>query len=136
MYVLIRNQVVEKFPYSIGDLRKDNPQVSFPKNPSSSLLAEWGVYPVFSTSVNYDSDAQVAVQEGCVFKNDRWETNWVIRDMNADEVAQRNKAQEERRAEAYRAESDPLFFKFQRGEATKEKWLAKVSEIKARYQDI
>jgi len=37
------------------------------------------------------------------------------------------------RAEAYRTESDPLFFKAQRGKATMEEWLAKVEEIKARY---
>jgi hypothetical protein len=34
---------------------------------------------------------------------------------------------------AYVAESDPIFFKYQRDEATKEEWLAKVEEIKARY---
>lgn len=37
------------------------------------------------------------------------------------------------RASAYKNESDPLFFKAQRGEATMEEWLAKVDEIKARY---
>jgi hypothetical protein len=37
------------------------------------------------------------------------------------------------RAEAYREESDPLFFKWQRGEATQQQWLDKVAEIKARY---
>jgi hypothetical protein len=37
------------------------------------------------------------------------------------------------RQQAYTAESDPLFFKAQRGEATMEEWQAKVAEIKARY---
>jgi hypothetical protein len=37
------------------------------------------------------------------------------------------------RAKAYVEESDPLFFKAQRGEATMEEWLAKVEEIKVRY---
>lgn len=35
--------------------------------------------------------------------------------------------------QAYREESDPLFFKAQRGEATTEDWLAKIAEIKARF---
>lgn len=39
------------------------------------------------------------------------------------------------RAGAYRIESDPLFFKAQRGEATMDEWLAKVAEIKARIPD-
>jgi len=37
------------------------------------------------------------------------------------------------RAAAYQAESDPLFFKAQRGEATMEDWQAKVAEIKSRF---
>jgi hypothetical protein len=43
--------------------------------------------------------------------------------------------QEALRKAAYTAESDPLFFKYQRGDATKEEWLAKIEEIKARYPD-
>jgi hypothetical protein len=37
------------------------------------------------------------------------------------------------RSQAYREESDPLFFKAQRGEATMDEWLAKIKEIKDRY---
>jgi len=41
-------------------------------------------------------------------------------------------ATDNRRA-AYISESDPLFFKAQRGEATMEDWQAKVAEIKNRF---
>ena len=41
--------------------------------------------------------------------------------------------QQAARAEAYRNEADPLFFKAQRGEATLEEWQAKVAEIKVRF---
>jgi len=37
------------------------------------------------------------------------------------------------RAAAYTAEADPLFFKYQRGEATEQEWLDKIEEIRARY---
>jgi len=37
------------------------------------------------------------------------------------------------RRSAYAAESDPLFFMAQRGEATQQEWLDKVAEIKARW---
>lgn len=36
---------------------------------------------------------------------------------------------------AYVAESDPLFFQWQRGEATEQQWRDKVAEIQARYPD-
>lgn len=37
------------------------------------------------------------------------------------------------RQEAYKTESDSLFFKAQRGEATMQEWQNKVAEIKARF---
>jgi hypothetical protein len=40
-----------------------------------------------------------------------------------------------RRQAAYQAEADPLYFKWQRGEATEAEWLAKVAEIKTRYPE-
>ena len=33
----------------------------------------------------------------------------------------------------YIAEADPLFFKWQRGEATEQEWLNKIEEIRARH---
>jgi len=41
--------------------------------------------------------------------------------------------QESSRKIAYNQESDPLFFKWQRGEATEQEWLDKIEEIKLRY---
>ncbi len=39
------------------------------------------------------------------------------------------------RRAAYAAESDPIFFMAQRGEATQQQWLDKIAEIKARYPE-
>jgi hypothetical protein len=36
--------------------------------------------------------------------------------------------------EAFQKEADPLFFKYQRGEASKEEWLSKIEEIRDRYK--
>jgi hypothetical protein len=41
--------------------------------------------------------------------------------------------QESSRQIAYNQEADPLFFKWQAGEATEEEWLAKRQEIRDRY---
>lgn len=51
----------------------------------------------------------------------------------AIEKAIKNKEMEKSRLIAYEKESDPIFFKIQRGEATNEQWLAKIEEIKIRY---
>lgn len=49
----------------------------------------------------------------------------------ANQINERNKFN---RKLAYIEESDPLFFKYQRGEIEKQEWLDKVSEIKARIE--
>jgi hypothetical protein len=68
----------------------------------------------------------------------------VVRDLTDDETAQLDhdiaaaqleeaeRRDNDKRA-AYAAESDPLFFKWQRGEGTEQAWLDKVAEIQARY---
>jgi len=52
------------------------------------------------------------------------------------EIAMANKEADANRRAAYVAESDPLFFKAQRGEGTMADWEAKVAEIKARYPKV
>jgi len=52
----------------------------------------------------------------------------------AEAVAEKERAvAESKRRKAYRAEADPLYFGFQRGENTEQEWLDKVAEIRARY---
>jgi hypothetical protein len=139
MYAKIQNGNVIQYPYTVQDLRNDNPQTSFPASPNAETLASFDVFPVVSTGAQYDQATQVATQEGCEYNaaKQRWETSWVVRDKTTEELqaeVDANAAQvEAQRAEAYRNESDPLFFKSQRGEATHQEWLDKVAEIKARY---
>lgn len=61
----------------------------------------------------------------------QWETNrtaWM-----AGAKDRHNAAMKQAREAAYKTESDSLFFKAQRGEATVQEWQAKVVEIKARF---
>jgi hypothetical protein len=51
----------------------------------------------------------------------------------AAEMAQHSEQRARDRQAAYIAESDPVFFKWQRGEATQQQWLDKIAEIKMRY---
>ena len=50
-----------------------------------------------------------------------------------EKVQQKLEQTESNRKSAYIAESDPLFFKVQRGEVTKQEWLNKIEEIKQRF---
>ena len=49
------------------------------------------------------------------------------------QIQRHNASQQLARAEAYRTESDPLFFRWQRGEGTEQEWLDAVEAIRARF---
>ena len=46
MYVKLTNGEVEQFPYTLAHLRRDNRNVSFPKQVTNGILADYDVYPV------------------------------------------------------------------------------------------
>ena len=46
LYLKAINDQVVQYPYSLGQLRKDNLNTTFPKQPSLASLAEFDVYPV------------------------------------------------------------------------------------------
>jgi hypothetical protein len=75
-------------------------------------------------------------------KRAKWEGSWVFEDIPQSTPEsepepltpeQQDAFISQQRQLAYQTESDPLFFKAQRGEATMEEWQAKVAEIKTRF---
>ena len=93
MHALITNGAVEKYPYTIGNLRRDNPQTSFPKRPNDALLAEWGMRPVSKTD-RPDVDHTKNVTEGTPVRNgDTWTQVWDVTEATAEEIAQRTEDQ-------------------------------------------
>lgn len=87
MYVKAPNQVVETFPYSIGDLRRDNPNTSFPRNPSDAVLADWDVYPVTAGARPTTQPNEVAVLANTpTLLDGAWVVEWVVRSYTQEET--------------------------------------------------
>lgn len=133
MYLKLTNNTPKS--YSIGQLRSDNPQVSFPIEIPVDTLAEYNVYPVTPTPQPSHTETEVVEDAGYLqLADNSWAQAWRVRPMTEQELAELAQQRDEDRKRAYQNEADPLFFKWQRGESTQEEWLAKVAEIKARYQ--
>lgn len=94
MHVKASNGSVIKFPYSIGDLRKENPHTSFPKNPSEQMLMSWGVYRVQAAPrPAYDARTQtVTVADTPVLSGESWVLPFLVREKTPDEIASYDKA--------------------------------------------
>jgi hypothetical protein len=90
MYVLAPNQTVETFPYSIGALRRDNPNTSFPRNPSDAVLADWNVFPVVEQSPpEYNPANQNLNQLNPALVDGEWLQTWQVTAASAEEIAER-----------------------------------------------
>jgi hypothetical protein len=160
MHALIEDNAVKQYPYGADVLRRDNPQTSFPRNPSDAMLVEWNVYPVKPTErPEFDPmtqrltegtpvrqkarnpDGTFKADDPATPENEAWEwvQVWSVTQLSEEEIAQLQTEHAEQvrrqRQAAYQSEADPLFFKWQRGESTEQAWLDKIAEIKARYPD-
>lgn len=74
--------------YSIGQLRRDNPNVSFPEIPTNSLLADWDVYPlVVLDRPEFDFNTQNCIK-GDITKVDDliWTQGWVVENKPQEEA--------------------------------------------------
>ena len=90
MYIYAPNGTAETYPFSIGQLRKDNPQVSFPKNPTDALLASYNVFPVTRTErPEYDSVSQNLTEATPALIAGVWTQMWTISDATPEEIEQR-----------------------------------------------
>jgi hypothetical protein len=61
LLVKATNDTVQQYPYSVGLLRKDNPNTSFPKQVSAADMASFNVYPVTEVTPTV-SDTQKLVK--------------------------------------------------------------------------
>jgi hypothetical protein len=95
MYVLAPNQTVETYPYSIGALRRDNPNTSYPRNPSDAVLASWNVFPVTDEPTPaYNPATQNCNQVNPTLIDGKWVMTWAVTPATPEEIAERTSAKE------------------------------------------
>jgi len=76
MYIKLTNGTPTE--YSIGQLRRDNPQVSFPKNPLDATLAEYGMCPVKELArPEYDARTHYLKQSDFYQVAEKWQVHYV-----------------------------------------------------------
>jgi hypothetical protein len=94
MYILANQETVIKFPYSILDLIKDNPTVSFHDNMNSEELEPWSVFKVEEQTPPPIDDATESLEQGTpTFVDGKWKQNWIVVKADSEEIERRYKAQ-------------------------------------------
>ena len=88
LLVKATNDTVQQYPYSVGLLRKENPNTSFPKQVSAADMAAFNVYPVTEVTPTV-SDTQKLVK---VWTPTLVGGDWVLAheavDLTSDDIAE------------------------------------------------
>ncbi len=103
-YVKVTNGTVDTYPYTVGQLRRDNANTSFPKTVPITMLADWDVYPVtVEDKPSFTERTQDCTQDAQPsLVNNVWTIGWVITDKTAEET----EAYDDLKAEENRATRD------------------------------
>lgn len=90
MYVKVKNGNVEKYPYTLQDLKKENPATSFPKDITEEVLASYNVFLVEVEEMP-DFDARlenVSIDSVPSLTNDVWVLSWTKYNNTSEQIAQ------------------------------------------------
>jgi hypothetical protein len=80
-------------PYSIGQLRADNPQVSFPSTIPADTLAEYDVYEVTETQPpSYDGVTQ-SLSQAAELVDGAWTQVWTVTPLPQDQAEENVRSQ-------------------------------------------
>jgi hypothetical protein len=107
MFALIKDDQVARYPYSVTDLKRDNPQVSFPQNMADESLLDFDVYRVyFSSQPDFDASTQRLQEIAPTYNGDagRWEQVWQVVDKTVEDLSSETSA----KAEEVRSERNRL----------------------------
>ena len=130
MYIKLNNGQIEKYPYSISQLKTDNPNTSFPQDVSQSLLEEWEVYPVKLIDKPQVDHTQDVFELEPVYDNGEWVKPWGVVDASPEEVLKRIL---NLRASEYPPMSDYLDGVVKGDQAQIDKYIADCLAVKAKY---
>ena len=97
MYVKLSNNQPSAFPYTLADLRKDNPGTSFPADITDETLALFSVHPVATTSApEFDSKTH-RVKQGVELADGTWTQMWHVQELPEQQASDNIRAERNRR---------------------------------------
>jgi hypothetical protein len=87
MLILTENGTAKRYPYTVGQLRLDNPNVSFPAEPTAETLAAFGVYPVQQTPPPTADHTKRVSEATPVLIDGAWHQAWTVTELTEIEIA-------------------------------------------------
>ena len=94
MYALIENGAVVQYPYSVGNLKQDNPNTSFPTDINNAMLESFGMRIVYNTTSPVVTQDQYLKEDTPVYntQEQRWVQVLIVVDMTPEQIAARDES--------------------------------------------
>lgn len=92
MYIKANGSTIEHYPYTLDQLRRDNPETSFPKNMSESQWISFGAIKVVKTT---KPTADVVRRLDPIQVNGVWTQQWESRSYTTSEVQEQLESMKE-----------------------------------------
>lgn len=95
MFAKITNGVVDKFPYTVGDLRRDNPNTSFPRQIPVETMAAHGMVGVLQREAPAHNALTHFVEYASapVLEEGWWVLLPTVRELSSEQVSERSAAE-------------------------------------------
>lgn len=88
MYAKVSNGVLLQYPYTIAQLKADNPNTSFPTTIIVASVSEFGIVEVAPTDApTFDAITQTRAEGDPVLIDGVWTQQWVVTDLDAATIA-------------------------------------------------
>ena len=88
LLIKANGSTVEQYPYSVGLLRKENPNTSFPKQVSASDMASFNVYPVTEVTPTVADTQKLVKVWTPTLSGDDWILDHQAVDLTDEEIAE------------------------------------------------
>jgi hypothetical protein len=130
IYIKVKDGIVEKYPYSVNELKAENKNISFPAQVSIETLAEFGVFPLLRLA-KPEIDYTKNINEGIPQNIDgAWTQVWEVTPALDDEILQRVL---DLRAAEYPPMTDYLDGVVKGDQAQIDKYITDCLAVKAKY---
>lgn len=94
MFLKATNGIIDQYPYTVGNLRRDNQNTSFPKKVPEDIMASYGMFPVVYEGLpDYDPATQRVEDASIpVLKNGQWVLARTVVSLTQEELQERDAA--------------------------------------------
>lgn len=99
MFVKATNEQIDQYPYTVDDLRRDNPNVSFPKKVPEQMMGKFGMFVVHMSEAPSINSRVQTLSSDVQFIDGKWKQVWSVSNLPEDIASENVRTQRDKMLE-------------------------------------